>query len=46
MFQAKSRARAKRNKIAALKRADGSVATTQDDIERAATDFYRQLFTA
>lgn len=46
MFQAKSRARTKRNKIMALKRGDGSMATEQVEIEGIATDFYRQLFSA
>jgi hypothetical protein len=46
MFQAKSQARAKRNKIMALKRDDGSMATEQAEIEGIATDFYRQLFSA
>ena len=38
LFQAKSRARAKRNKIKVLKRADGSIATKQEDLERVAMD--------
>jgi hypothetical protein len=46
MFQAKSWARAKRNKIMALKREDGSMATEQVEIEEIATNFYRQLFSA
>lgn len=46
MFQAKSRARAKRNKILALKRDDGSVATKQEDLEVIATDFYKEPFSA
>lgn len=46
MFQAKSRARAKRNKISSLKRGDGSMAIEQEDIEKIATDFYGQLFSA
>lgn len=46
MFQAKSCARAKRNRISALKREDGSLATEQEEIERIATYFYGQLFSA
>jgi hypothetical protein len=44
LFQAKSRARAKRNAIVSLRRDDDSVATSQEDIEVVATDFYSNLF--
>jgi len=46
MFQAKSQARAKRNKIMALRREDGSMATEQAKIEEITTNYYRQLFSA
>lgn len=46
MFQAKSRARARRKKIGALRREDGSVVTSQEEVEATATEFYRQLFSA
>jgi len=46
MFQAKSRARAKRNTIMALRREDGLMATEQAEIEEIATNYYRQLFSA
>jgi hypothetical protein len=46
LFQAKSRARAKRNKIAALRRDDGTMATEPEELERIANDFYKQLFSA
>lgn len=46
LFQAKSRARAKRNAIVSLRRDDDSVATSQEDIEVVATDFYSNLFSA
>jgi hypothetical protein len=45
-FQAKSRARVKRNKISALKRDDGSLAVAQEEIENIAIEYYTQLFTA
>jgi len=45
-FQAKSRARAKRNRITSLCRDDGSVVVSQEDIEAMATEYYAQLFTA
>ena len=44
MFQAKSQARAKRNKITSLKKADGGLATKPEDIEVVATEYYKQLF--
>jgi hypothetical protein len=46
LFHAKSRARAKRNKIAALRRDDGTMATESEELERIANDFYKQLFSA
>jgi hypothetical protein len=46
MFQAKSRARAKRNRISALRRAYGTMVTNQEDIEQVAVDYYEQLFLA
>jgi hypothetical protein len=46
LFQAKSRARAQRNKISTLKREDGSVAVQQEELEEVALDFYKQLFSA
>jgi hypothetical protein len=46
LFQAKSRARAKRNAIVSLRRDDDSVATSQEDIEAVATDFYSNLYSA
>jgi len=46
LFQAKARERAKRNKISVLKRDDGSLATSQDELESVATEFYKNLFTA
>lgn len=46
LFQAKSRARAKRNSISSLRQEDGSVAVSQEAIEEAATGFYRNLFSA
>jgi hypothetical protein len=45
-FQAKSRERAKANKISALFREDGSMVTKQEDLELCAVDFYRHLFSA
>jgi len=44
MFQAKSQARAKRNKITSLKKADGGLATKPEDIEVVATEYYKQLY--
>jgi hypothetical protein len=46
LFQAKSRARAKCNKIAALWRDDGTMATESEELERIANDFYKKLFSA
>jgi hypothetical protein len=46
LFQAKSRARAKHNKIAAVQRDDGTMATEPKELERIANDFYKQLFLA
>jgi len=46
LFQAKARERAKRNKISVLKRDDGSLATSQDELESVAIEFYKNLFTA
>ena len=44
-FQAKSKERAKSNRITALKREDGSVVSTQEELEVTAMEFYTQLFT-
>jgi hypothetical protein len=44
-FQAKSRERAKTNRIIALKREDGTVVSTQHELEVTAMEFYTQLFT-
>jgi hypothetical protein len=44
-FQAKSRERAQRNRILALKKEDGSIATKQEDLETEAMGFYSNLFT-
>lgn len=44
-FQAKSRERAKNNRIHALKREDGSLASTQEELEVTAMEFYTKLFT-
>lgn len=45
-FQAKSKERAKTNRIVALKRADDTVVTAQHELETTATDFYAELFTS
>jgi hypothetical protein len=44
-FQAKSRERAHSNRILALKREDGSIVTTQEEMETTALEFYSNLFT-
>jgi len=44
-FQAKSKERARSNRIMALKREDGSVVSTQEELEVTAMEFYTQLFT-
>jgi hypothetical protein len=44
-FQAKSRERARSNRISALKREDGSIVTTQEEMETTALEFYSNLFT-
>jgi len=44
-FQAKSRERARTNRITALRRDDGSTATTQEALETTAMEFYHNLFT-
>lgn len=44
-FQAKSRERARINKINALKRGDGSIVTSQEELEVTAMEFYANLFT-
>jgi hypothetical protein len=46
LFQAKSRERARSNKIKSLRRDDGSIATKQEELEEVAVSFYRNLFTA
>lgn len=44
-FQAKSKERARVNKVSALRREDGSIATTQEVLETTAMEFYANLFT-
>jgi len=44
-FQAKSKERAKSNRIVALNCPDGSLATEQQELERVAREFYSDLFT-
>jgi hypothetical protein len=44
-FQAKSRERAHSNRILALKREDGSIVTTQEEMETTTLEFYSNLFT-
>lgn len=44
-YQAKSKERAKSNRITTLKREDGSVVSTQEELEVTAMEFYTQLFT-
>jgi hypothetical protein len=44
LFQAKSRARAKRNAITSLIQEDCSVVVSQEDIEETASKFYQDLF--
>lgn len=44
-IQAKSKERAKTNRITALHRTDGSVATKQQELETVARGFYSDLFT-
>jgi len=45
-FQAKAKARARTNRIRTLRSEDGTVYTTQKDLQRLASNFYQQLFTA
>jgi hypothetical protein len=45
-FQAKARQRGRINKIKSLKRPDGTLCTTQDELEAMAANFYRHLFAA
>ena len=45
-FQAKAKARARTNRIRTLRSEDGTVCTTQKDLQRLASNFYQQLFTA
>lgn len=44
-FQTKSKERARINRITALRRDDGSFATTQETLESTAMEFYSNLFT-
>jgi len=44
-FQAKAKARARTNRIRTLRSEDGTVYTTQKDLQRLASNFYQQLFT-
>jgi hypothetical protein len=44
-FQAKSKERARINRISALRREDGSVASTQEALEATTMEFYANLFT-
>ena len=45
-FQAKAKQRTRTNKIWALRRADGSLCESQEELEGLAAGFYRSLFTA
>lgn len=45
-FHAKARQRARTNKITALKRPDGSICTSQDELESLTADFYHNLYGA
>jgi hypothetical protein len=45
-FQAKAKQRSRTNKILALRRVDGSLCESQEEIGRMAAGFYRGLFTA
>ena len=45
-FQAKAKARARSNRILALKNSDGLLVNEQEEIERVAIEFYQGLFTA
>ena len=42
----KLRERGKRNKIVSLKKEDGTLAQSHEEIENVATDFYKGLFSA
>lgn len=44
-FQAKSKERSRSNRISALKRDDGSIATSQEELESTTLEFYSKLFT-
>jgi hypothetical protein len=46
LFQAKSKERAKSNKITALKQEDDTLVHSREEIEAVTTGFYRSLFTA
>lgn len=45
-FQARAKARARSNRILALKNSDGLLVNEQEEIERVAVEFYQGLFTA
>jgi hypothetical protein len=45
-FHARTKERARRNKIKSLRREDGSVVTSQEGLENEAIGFYKNLFTA
>jgi hypothetical protein len=45
-FQAKAKARARTNRIHALKNQDGNLISEQEDLEAMANNFYHNLFTA
>jgi hypothetical protein len=45
-FQAKAKERGRTNRIRALKKADGSLATDQGVLKQMASNFYRDLFLA
>jgi hypothetical protein len=44
-FQARSKERVCINRISALRRDDGSIATTQEELESTSLEFYSKLFT-
>jgi hypothetical protein len=44
-FQARSKERVRINRISALRRDDGYIATTQEELESTALEFYSKLFT-
>ena len=45
-FHARAKERFRRNKIKLLKCADGTVKTSQEEIEKSANEFYKAMFTA